>query len=167
VEDVLAGFNRPGSPNNEESRINDVSAHFERDLRATLDELRHITCTFPRTAEGKEQRSGHPDLRLLHRPSGRIAYLDPKLVARGSLDSGFRTFYYSPRRPTSKVLDDAHHLLIGIEHDGNTGRWRFLRWHIVDLYGFRVRLKAKFQAGNDDLYGPEPLVASGPPAATE
>lgn len=162
MDRVLARLNRPDSPTNDESRINEVSTHFERALRAELDARRQFSCTIPTNAEGNEQRTGYPDLRLLHKPSGRIAYLDPKLLARGSLDSTFRTFYYTPKRRTNKVLEDAHHLLIGIEHDARTGRWEFLRHHLVDLHGFRVRLKAEFQAGNDDLYRPDLLIKSSP-----
>lgn len=87
-----------------------------------------------------------------------MAYIDLKLVAKGSLNNGFRTFYYSPKDRTNKVLEDAHHLLIGIEHDCNTGNWGFLKWHLVDLYQFRVNLKAEFQASNKDLYRPELVV---------
>jgi hypothetical protein len=160
MDRVLVRLNRPGSPTSEESRINEVSAHFERALRAELDARESFSCAIPTNAEGEEQRTGYPDLRLLHKPSGRITYLDPKLLARGSLGSTFRTFYYSPKRRTNKVLEDAHHLLIGIEHDGKTGRWQFVRYHLVDLHGFRVRLKAEFQAGNDDLYRPDLLLRS-------
>jgi hypothetical protein len=160
MDRVLNRLNRPDSPTNEESRINEVSSHFERALRETLDGREAFSCTIPKNAAGEEQRSGYPDLRLIHHRSGRVTYLDPKLVAQGSLDSSFRTFYYTPKSRTNKVLEDAHHLLIGIEHDANTGRWTFLRWHLVDLHGFKVRLKTEFQAGNDDLYRPDLLIRS-------
>ena len=106
----------------------------------------------------------YPDLRILHEASGQVVYLDPKLVARGSFDSAFRTFYFTPRIETNKVLDDACHLLVGIEHDANTGEWAFLRWHLVDLYAFRVQLKAEFQSGNRELYQAGQIVRSGGPA---
>lgn len=155
---VMDQLNRPESPTNQEGRINEVSAHFERKLREKIDSREEFTCEVPQNEEGDSQVSGYPDLRMVHTPTGRVAYLDPKLVAEGALDNGFRTFYYSPKGQTNKILDDAHHLLIGIVHDRNTGNWEFLDWHLVDLYDFTVDLKAEFQAGNDDLYRPELLV---------
>lgn len=161
LADVLAEMNRPNSVTNLESRINECSAHFEEAIRRRLNAEPGFTCDFPRTAAGGQQRSGYPDLRLVHEATGRVAYLDPKLVEQGALASSLRTFYYTPAEETGKVSDDAHHLLIGIEHDGQTGRWRFLRWHLVDLSGFQVRLKAEFQADNRDIYRPELILESG------
>lgn len=161
MEKVLERFNQPGSPTSEESRINEVSSHFEKALLEELDGMPGLRCDYPLTREGNTQRSGYPDLRLVHEASGRVAYLDPKLVKEGSFDSSFRTFYYTPKGETNKVLDDAHHLLLGIEHDGNTGNWKFTHWKLVDLSGFRVRLKAEFQASNQDLYRPDLILDSG------
>ncbi|MEM6916578.1 MAG: hypothetical protein AAF491_08450 [Verrucomicrobiota bacterium] len=158
---VVAELNKPGSPTHEESRINEVSSHFEEGLLEILDAAPEFECSLPRTAEGNLQRSGYPDLSLRHIESGRIIYLDPKLVAEGSLNSSLRTFYFTPRKETNKVLHDAHHLLVGIEHDGNTGAWKYLRWHLVDLTRFQVTLKAEFQASNRDLYLPELIVREG------
>ncbi len=149
---AIAALSAEGSPVRQARRINEASRHFEAHLMATLDALPDFTCTIPPTAGGVAQRSGYPDLRILHHPSGAVAYLDPKLFESGSESSSFRTFYYEPKTGTNKVTEDAHHLLLGIAHDGNDGAWTFLRWHLVDLAGFRVRLKAEFQASNRDLY---------------
>ncbi len=152
---ILREFNQDDSITHEESRINEVSAYFEEALLREIDRAPELECVYPRTAEGNLQRAGYPDLMIRHRESGRVAYLDPKLVKEGSKESSLRTFYFTPRRETNKVLEDAHHLLIGIEHDGNTGKWKYLRWHLVDLTHFKVTLKAEFQASNRDLYTPE------------
>lgn len=158
---VLERMNRPDSLTNQESRINECSGHFEEAIRHALNSEAGFSCELPRTREGNLQRPGYPDLRLVHEGSGRVIYLDPKLVEQGALGSGLRTFYYTPAEETGKVRDDAHHLLIGIEHDGRTGRWKFLRWHLVDLSRFKVRLKAEFQADNRDIYRPELILESG------
>ncbi len=160
LSEILVEFSKESSVTNTEKRINEVSSHFEEALRHRLNATPGLSCDYPQTASGKIQRSGYPDLRIVHDESGRIAYLDPKLVETGSLKSSLRTFYFTPKGETNKVLDDAHHLLIGIEHDGNTGNWKFLRWHLVDLAEFKVRLKAEFQASNKDLYQ-ERLIISG------
>lgn len=152
---VVKRFNRSDSPTRDESRINEVSAHFEEALLEEVERDPALSCERPRTAGGNLQRTGYPDLLVRHLASGRIAYVDPKLVQEGALDSSLRTFYFTPRRETNKVLHDAHHLLVGIEHDGNTGKWKYLRWHLVDLTRFEVTLKAEFQASNRDLYRPD------------
>lgn len=161
VAKVVAILNKPGSPTHDERRINEVSSHFEEGLLEVLDRAPEFECGYPRTAEGNLQRSGYPDLFVRHLESGRVIYLDPKLVAEGSLNSSLRTFYFTPRKETNKVLFDAHHLLVGIEHDGNTGKWKYLRWHLVDLTRFKVTLKAEFQASNRDLYQPELIIKEG------
>lgn len=161
LDAVLERFNRDGSPTSEESRINEVSSYFEKAILEELDRDPDFECDYPRTEEGNLQRSGYPDLLIRHLESGRVIYLDPKLVQNGSLNSSLRTFYFTPKTKTNKVLHDAHHLLVGIEHDGNTGDWKFLRWHLVDLTRFKVRLKAEFQASNKDLYRPELIVSEG------
>lgn len=158
---VLEAFNRDDSPTSSEKRINEASAYFEEALLKEISAVPELECDYPRTSEGNLQRAGYPDLIIRHGESGRVIYLDPKLVADGSMDSSLRTFYFTPRTETNKVLHDAHHLLIGIEHDGNTGNWKFLRWHLVDLTRFRVTLKAEFQANNKDIYRPELILQSG------
>lgn len=158
---VLARLNAPDSITHRESRINEVSAYFETALIEEVDRSPELECAYPRTAEGNLQRAGYPDLMIRHPESGRVVYLDPKLVQEGSLESDLRTFYFTPSVQTRKVLHDASHLLVGIEHDGNTGKWKYLRWHLVDLARFKVRLKAEFQASNEDLYRPELIIRQG------
>ena len=160
MEVILTEFNQSDSITHQESRINEVSAYFEEALLREIDRAPELECVYPRTSEGNLQRAGYPDLLVRHIESGRVAYLDPKLVQEGSMNSSLRTFYFTPRRETNKVLFDAHHLLIGIEHDGNTGEWKYLRWHLVDLTQFKVTLKAEFQASNRDLYVPELILKS-------
>jgi len=159
LDRVLAKMNAAGSGAQKERRINEVSSHFEVAMKAALNAVPGFACDYPKTASGHTQRSGYPDLRLTDKTSGRVVYLDPKLYERGSHDSSFRTFYFEPKRETNKILEDAHHLLVGIEHDGRQGEaWKFLRWDLVDLSHFRVRLKAEFQGSNRDLYRTESIV---------
>ena len=160
LDAVMLKLNATNSPARHKRRINEVSALFESAIQAELNAVEGFECDFPKTASGARQRPGYPDLRLLDKRSGRVLYLDPKLFERGSRASSLRTFYFEPKRETNKILEDAHHLIIGIEHDGSNGAWRFLGWELVDLSRFRVRLKAEFQAGNRDLYQPEAVVAS-------
>lgn len=149
---TLERFNRPDSPALKAKRVNEMSSHFEKALQAEINSTDGFLCAPPLTNAGKNQRSGYPDLRIVHQETGQVTYLDPKLVAPGALDSSLRTFYFTPKDETGKIQDDAHHLLVGIEHDGNTGQWKFTTWHLVDLASFKVRLKPEFQASNKDIY---------------
>jgi hypothetical protein len=161
LDEVMKRVNAPDSVIREAPRINEVSSHFEDLLRELLNATAGLACDFPRTADGRFQRSGYPDLRLVDEKSRRIYYLDPKLYAIGSRDSSFRSFYFEPRSATNKVLEDAVHFVVGFEHAKSADhKWAFTRWDLVDLSAFKVKLKAEFQASNRDLYHPEAIVAS-------
>ena len=165
MDEVLRQMNAPESPVRSARRVNEMSSHFETALQAAVNAQPGLSCDFPKTAEGKVQRSGYPDLRIEDAATKRVIYLDPKLYAKGSRASSFRTFYFEPKRETNKVTDDARHLIVGIEHaqtDG--GATQFLRWELIDLAEFRVKLKAEFEGSNADLYRPEAIVGRSAPA---
>ena len=163
LDDVLVAMNAPDSPTRSEKRVNEMSSHFEDSLRAKLNTRPGFACDFPKTAEGRAQRSGYPDLRLVDKATGRVLYLDPKLFAAASKRSSLRTFYFEPKRATNKVNDDAHHLIVGISHEkADASGMQFTRWELIDLANFRVKLKAEFEGSNADLYRPEAVVGSGP-----
>ncbi|MEO8439423.1 MAG: hypothetical protein ABI540_04290 [Spartobacteria bacterium] len=161
LDEVVRQLNAEGSAIHEIPRINEVSSHFEDLLRKLLNAAPGLRCDFPRTADGRVQRSGYPDLRVIDEKTSRVYYLDPKLYAAGSRESSFRTFYFEPKKSTNKVLDDAVHLVAGFEHEPRqNGRWKFTRWDLVDLAHFQAKLKAEFQGSNRDLYRPEAIVAT-------
>lgn len=161
LDTVLLKLNAPDSPAQRVRRINEVSSHFESLMQTLLNAVPDFSCDFPRTATGQKQRSGYPDLRLVDKKTGRVCYLDPKLYAKDSRDSTFRTFYFEPQRETNKVNDDAHHFIVGIEHERTDSGWKFMRWELIDLAQFKVKLKAEFEGSNRDLYRPEAVVSSG------
>ena len=147
-------LSRPDSPVRGLRRINEASRFFEDILLENLDAQPDLTAGIPTTRDGHSQRSGYPDLRIVHEPSGTVAYLDPKLVEQGSWESTLRTFYFEPKAGSLKINDDAIHLLAGIPHDGKDGQWTFGESKVIDLSRIRLRLKPEFQASNADLYGP-------------
>ncbi len=162
-DDIIKQVNRPDSTIQNVPRINEVSSHFEKNLRQQLNAGSRLKCDFPRTAEGRMQYAGYPDLRIVDVASKRVFYLDPKLYVAGSRESSFRAFYFEPKVATNKVRDDAVHLVVGFEHEPRekNGAWKFTRWDLVDLARFKVKLKAEFQGSNRDMYRPEGIVASG------
>jgi hypothetical protein len=162
-DETMKRLNAPGSVIRNVGRINEVSIYFEDTLHELLSSVSGLSCDSPPTIEGKVQRSGYPDLRIIDLASKRVFYLDPKLYAAGSRDSSFRTFYFEPKRATNKVRDDAVHFIVGFEHERrekNEG-WKFTRWDLVDLSHFKVKLKAEFQGSNRGVYRTEAIVASG------
>jgi hypothetical protein len=167
ADETMKRLSAPDSAIQKIERINEVSSHFEGTLRDLLNATPGLQCDFPLTIEGKVQRSGYPDLRIMDFESKRVFYLDPKLYAAGSRDSSFRTFYFEPRQTTNKVRDDAVHFIVGFEHQPREPErhapgaiWRFTRWDLIDLSQFKVKLKAEFQASNRDMYRPEAIVSS-------
>jgi hypothetical protein len=161
-DEIMKRFNRPDSAIQNVPRINEVSGHFEDSLRQLLNAAPGLSCDFPRTAEGRVQRSGYPDLRIVDLASRRVFYLDPKLYVAGSRESSFRAFYFEPKVATNKVRDDAVHLVVGYEHEPREkkGAWKFTHWDLVDLAQFKVKLKAEFQGSNRDMYRAEAIVAT-------
>ena len=152
AETISTQLSQPDSPARKKRRINEVSALFEDALRIQIDQRPDFTCELPKTKDGDVQRSGYPDLRVKHLPTGSIAYLDPKLFEEKSIKSSFRTFYFEPSQENAKVTEDALHLLIGFPHDGRTQKWTFGKPHLVDLSNLTVKLKIEFSASNRDLY---------------
>ena len=161
-DETTKRLNAADSPIQKVARINEVSSHFEDTLRELLSSTPGLSCDFPKTGDGKIQRSGYPDLQIVDLASKRVFYLDPKLYAVGSRDSSFRTFYFEPKIATNKVRDDAVHFVAGFEHEPRekNSAWKFTRWDLVDLANFKVKLKAEFQGSNRDMYRPESIVAS-------
>jgi hypothetical protein len=185
-DETVKRLNAADNPVQKVERINEVSSHFEDTLRELINATPGMSCDFPKTGDGKVQRSGYPDLRIVDLASKRVFYLDPKLYAVGSRDSSFRTFYFEPKTGTNKVRDDAVHFVVGFEHQprdvaaslsrgasdatsdtaterrgyNKAARWKFTRWDLIDLANFKVKLKAEFQGSNREMYRPEAIVAS-------
>lgn len=160
ISKALKKMNSSNSPTNNLSRINEASRFFENFFVSDLNKLKNFECSFPLNAKGKAQRSGYPDILLKHLPSGKITYLDPKLYEKNSKKSSYRTFYYEPKFETNKVLYDAHHLIIGIGHDGNSGKWKFVEWSLLDLTKLKIKLKLEFQASNKQMYNSNLIIYS-------
>ena len=160
LDEVLEQLNAADSPAKKQKRVNEMSKFFEDAIEVKLKAAPGFACEFPKTAAGHVQRSGYPDLRVVDKATGRVLYLDPKLYAKSSRHSSLRTFYFTPKRETNKVNDDAHHLIVGIEHEKTGAEVKFTRWELIDLSSFRVRLKAEFEGSNADMYREDAVVGA-------
>ena len=165
LDRTLAKLNDPAHPMHAAGRINEASRFIEDELLIECNKVEGWSCGIPKTTAGNEQRSGYPDLRLVLE-DGSVVYLDPKLFAAKSRSSSLRTFYYEPKTTTSKVQDDARHLLVGVHHnEGQGGQLRLGGWDLVDVSKIKVQLKAEFQASNNDMYRDDTIVLQSAPAA--
>ena len=159
LDAMLIELAKPDSPIHAVSRVNEISRHIEDILLCRLNAAEAYECSIPANAAGRTQRSGYPDLRLLHIASDRVFYIDTKVYKLGSEKSSFRSFYFEPKLETNKILDNASHLIVGIAHSGKVeGRWQLDTWKLIDLINFRVRLKAEFQSSNRELYRDEAVL---------
>src|SRR5207237_3514183 len=95
-----------------------------------LNKTSGLTCDFPKTSEGRLQRSAYPDLELIDQESHRVYYLDPKLYAIGSRDSSFRTFYFEPKIASNKVREGGMDFMIGFEHDMREADWNLILYQL-------------------------------------
>src|SRR5947207_1700954 len=111
LDQMMSQQNSPAGVIQGIPRINEVSSHFEDLMRELLNKTPGLICDFPKTSEGRLQRSAYPDLELIDQESHRVYYLDPKLYAIGSRDSSFRTFYFEPKIATNTVREDPAQLL--------------------------------------------------------
>lgn len=158
----LVRLNEPNHPIHRVGRINEASRFIEDELIAELTTEPGWQAESAPTSSGARQRSGYPDIRL-RLPDGRIVYLDPKLMTSENRASTLRTFYYEPQTETNKVNDDAVHLLIGVQHEGEIGTdLRLTRWELVDLSRVRLELKPEFQTGNRELYRDATIIRRSP-----
>ena len=161
VAEMVAAMNTASHPVQKATRINEASRPVEEELVARLASVPGWTCDFATTAGKGAQRSGYPDIRL-QLPGGRVVYIDPKLYAADSRSSSFRSFYYSPKTDTNKILEDARHVIVGIAHaDNPDGSRRFTSWEIIDVATMPIHLKLEFQSSNADMYRDEARVTGG------
>lgn len=152
LDRVLKALNDPSHPVQAGGRINEASRFIEDELLNDLGGVPGWKASIPVTSSQTRQRSGYPDLRL-QLEDGRVVYLDPKLHAAGSRTSSFRTFYFEPKQETLKITEDAIHLVVAVSHSrGAAGGIRFDTWELIDIAEMPLRLKAEFQASNQEIF---------------
>lgn len=160
---TMRALNEPSHPIHRAGRVNEASRFLEDEILRQINLLPGWSCSVPHTKQGREQRTGYPDLRV-QTDRGVVFFLDPKLYREESRASTLRTFYYEPRELTGKIHEDAMHLLVGFAHTGSDARKLHLKgWELIDLSRLTVQLKAEFQASNRDVYQPDLVVGRSAP----
>ena len=94
---------------------------------------------------------GYPDL-AIQRNGKTLFYLEIKTLNQNSMNSSFRSFYFSLDE-NAHIDTDAPHYLVGFKTDGSnnlTGDYE-----VLDLYNMRVNLKKEFNTSNKEMYKEE------------
>jgi hypothetical protein len=167
LDRVLNTLNDPSHAVQAGGRINEASRFIENELLKELGGAPGWKASIPATSSQTQQRSGYPDLRL-QLEDGRIVYLDPKLHAAGSRASSFRTFYFEPRQETLKITEDAIHLLVAVQHSPGVEKGiQFDAWELIDIADMPLRLKAEFQASNQEIFQKSRIVGKSGPTPSD
>lgn len=139
-------------------RANEVGNAIEPHVIAAL-QAGGLDAARPRTASGRAQATGYPDVFLDDDPP---CYLELKTFNATTATSSQRTFYYSPAEE-SKVTRDALHLLLAFEMEQRTENgvtlWVPVRFKITSLHAVPVQLKIEYNQSNRGLYADEHLLA--------
>jgi hypothetical protein len=143
------------------ARANEVGNAIEAHVFQALNAA-GLTAQRPRTATGRGQAAGYPDVAIESDPP---CYLELKTYNARTANSTQRTFYYSPATET-KVTRPALHLLLAYEFeqqtDGGQTTWVPVRFKLVSLHDLTVQLKVEYNQSNRGLYAPEKLLADEP-----
>ena len=146
-------------------RVNELGNALEPIVKNQINVTKKFNCSMPLTALGKKQSSGYPD--LIIEDKDKNIYLEFKTYDKNnknSLSSSFRSFYYEPKKDTSKINKNGYHLLIAFGHIGrdkdNIG-YVLDDWHLVDLSKVKVFFKGEFQTNNKNMYTKKSIIAKG------
>ncbi|HSH16621.1 MAG TPA: hypothetical protein VLD18_11340 [Verrucomicrobiae bacterium] len=143
------------------ARANEVGNAIEAHVFQALNAA-GLTAQRPRTATGRGQAAGYPDVAIESDPP---CYLELKTYNARTANSTQHTFYYSPATET-KVTRAALHLLLAYEFeqqtDGGQTIWVPVHFKLVSLHDLTVQLKVEYNQSNRGLYAPEKLLADEP-----
>jgi hypothetical protein len=152
LDRTLSAMNDPSHPIHRVGRINEASRFIEDQLMLDCNK----EAAGPAASRAPQQAMSNA---VATRICALFSRINPWFFSTSSSSrvdqkpARFATFYYEPKSTTSKVQDDAHHLLVGVQHNGGEGgQIRFEEWDLVDVSKIEVQLKAEFQATNKDIY---------------
>ena len=128
------------------ARANEVGNRIEPHVREFFNRLSGYEASVPL---GKA--SGYPDI-LLEYGGDRRAYVECKTYNSESLESTFRSFYFSASE-SFKVTCDAPHLVMGFEIVRiSEGRFRPVGFKMIDAHNLQCTLKEEWNSNNKLLY---------------
>ena len=128
-------------------RINEVGNKIEPYVIDVFNEIDGYKASVPM---GKV--TGYPDV-LIEEHDNRYSYIECKTYNRNSIDSSFRSFYFSGSK-TFKVEHDARHLVLGFEIVlVAEQQFRPVGFKMVDAYNLLCTLKEEWNSNNKLLYG--------------
>ena len=103
-----------------------------------------------------------PVLRWTEAPGGRTVHLIVATYPTGGKDGSLRTLSLRAADLAGQITADGPCLLVGIEHNGKTGRdVAFLNWEIIDLARVSLRCAVTFETDADGLHVPGATLGDG------
>ena len=128
-------------------RVNEVGNRIESYVVDLFNSLDGYKASMPL---GKS--AGYPDV-LVVEQDNRRTYIECKTYNHTSIDSSFRSFFFSVSK-TFKVKHDARHLVVGFEIiEVEDQKFRPVGFKVVDAYNLPCRLKEEWNSSNKLLYG--------------
>lgn len=127
--------------------------------------LSGLTSLAPRSAKGRGQQAGYPDI-LLYDKAGRPTYLEIKSFAYDTAPNTMRSFYLSPSA-NPKVCMDARHLVLGFGmkaraiEGSRDSLYTVVSFKLINLFELQCDIKYEFNSDNIRMYDKKLLLASG------
>jgi len=139
----------------ERPRPNEVGNDMEPFVIEALKSI-GLDAATPKTRDGKGKSTGYPDVRI--ETDGLPIYFEVKTYAARNHSTTQRSFYLSPSNDP-KVIEDAHHLIVGFEIKREGNLYWPVAFEIVDLYGLDCDMKSEFNSDNKRLYESHRILA--------
>ena len=128
-------------------RVNEVGNKIEPYVVRSFNSIGGYTASVPL---GKT--AGYPDV-LVAECDNRYTYVECKTYSRSSINSSFRSFFFSVSE-TFKVEHDARHLVVGFEITKvGDQQFRPVGFKVLDAYDLPCTLKKEWNSNNKLLYG--------------
>jgi hypothetical protein len=122
------------------NRINDIGSKIEGLIEAEISKTP--------LEISKLGKTGYPDFEI--RQNDRVTYLELKTTGNiNKKSTHHRMFYFTTGK---KIKNDGRHLLLQIQMEEESNKyWQVVAWHLRDLAGLKVSLKAEFNANFQDI----------------
>ena len=154
MDRLLPGMNKPESPAHVVGRMDEVTAFFEDALRAFIPTVAGLSCPAP-ADDPAAGAGGFPCVRVVDSASGKSFYLGVTLYPTGGREGAVRALHFHPAEAAARLTEDGACLLVGVEHNGKTGREiAFLNWELLDLAKLPVHVVTTFEATQADVHPP-------------
>jgi hypothetical protein len=159
---VLPRLNRPDGAARNGKNPADALRAAATEMQSAFKSIPGMDCEIIPPTDGGTRDADYPALRAMDRANGKTYYLGIRLFPAGERESHLEAFSFAPENAKARILLDGSHLLVGIEHNGKSGKdLAFLNWELIDLTKMPVRLRIRFEADGRDAHRPGATLTDG------